>query len=393
MEFFANDTEKGFIARFMSDKSAVLDFPADNQRAAVAYSIWRARHVKNSAPADATPKAFKSRFILPGLVNYPEKEAWKMGLIQKPTLDKMLGSFIGSPVVDVTHKPIPSPLPENWFRENADGVVSKAWFNEADGWYWCEFLVWTPETKEHCDSETFGVSCAYDILEANAGGEHNKIPFDIEIIDGKYTHLAIVQNPRYEGVGRIDRVVYNSTDNQGGSLMNLLEIFKGKDGKEVKNSFEGDLSAQTVDVDGKQVSLKELIDVFKAEEAEKAKSAEVGAKNALTDETEFEIDGKKTTLKNMCDSYRAKNAASAKEEEKKPEEKPEEKKADNAEKPAEEKPEEKEEPIEKAENSAPAVHQGLKQAAEMRGGVHQPKIEGGREAALRGKAAFGSTKK
>ncbi len=43
-------------------------------------------------------------------------------------------------------------------------------------------------------------------LADDAGGTENNIPYDIEFLDGVFTHLAIVDNPRYERAN----IVFNS---------------------------------------------------------------------------------------------------------------------------------------------------------------------------------------
>ena len=51
------------------------------------------------------------------------------------------------------------------------------------------------------------MSCSYDVKLADAaGGTENNIPYDIEFLDGVFTHLAIVDNPRYERAN----IVFNS---------------------------------------------------------------------------------------------------------------------------------------------------------------------------------------
>ena len=43
------------------------------------------------------------------------------------------------------------------------------------------------------------MSCSYNITLANdEGGLENNVHYDIEFLDGVFTHLAIVNNPRYE---------------------------------------------------------------------------------------------------------------------------------------------------------------------------------------------------
>lgn len=56
-------------------------------------------------------------------------------------------------------------------------------------------------------SHKWSVSCSYDILKADdKGGSENNIKYGMEILDGIFTHLALVKNPRYERAN----IVFNS---------------------------------------------------------------------------------------------------------------------------------------------------------------------------------------
>lgn len=225
------------------------------------------------------PKSYKCRFIEPGFVYYNE---YGTVLIDKPTLDAMMPSFVGKPVLDVAHMDVD---PEIYANGKADGIVTKAWYNEKDGWYWAEYLVWDAETREHCNSGQFSVSCAYSADEhSEAGGTHNNLKYDQRILKGTYEHLAIVANPRYEEA----RIVYNS---KGGNEMRLK--FWKKDEK-LENSSEIDLEKAVVNVDGKDVEFKDIMRVYNDSNAK------------LTEESTVEIDGKKVVVKDMINSYREK---------------------------------------------------------------------------------------
>ena len=55
----------------------------------------------------------------------------------------------------------------------------------------------------------------------DAGGKENNIPYDIEFLDGVFTHLAIVDNPRYERANIVfnsKTVVKNATEDAQGNL-------------------------------------------------------------------------------------------------------------------------------------------------------------------------------
>ena len=76
-----------------------------------------------------------------------------------------------------------------------------------DGWYWCDGVIWDETAQNLITEKGWSVSCSYDVkLADDAGGTENNIPYDIEFLDGVFTHLAIVDNPRYERAN----IVFNS---------------------------------------------------------------------------------------------------------------------------------------------------------------------------------------
>lgn len=152
--------------------------------------------------ADSAGKGrkFKSRFITPGLAGYPDQ--FGNVLIQKETFDKFINSMVGVPVV-IRHKDLND--------SNADtervGVVSTVWFDDKDGWYWCDGIIWDETAINLITDKGWSVSCSYDVLEADdSGGTWNNTPYDMEFLNGVFTHLALVDNPRYEKAN----IVFNS---------------------------------------------------------------------------------------------------------------------------------------------------------------------------------------
>lgn len=120
--------------------------------------------------------------------------------------------MIGSPVIiehqDVTDK-------------NADkircGVISDAYFNEPDGWYYAEGIIWDDKAISLIN-DGWSVSCSYDYLAFNdEGGEENNIKYDKEFTELNFTHLAIVNNPRYERAN----IVFNSKDEEKGKWVTI----------------------------------------------------------------------------------------------------------------------------------------------------------------------------
>lgn len=144
---------------------------------------------------------FTSRFLEPGIAHYEE-----LGdiLITKETLNKFVHTMVGAPVIidheDVTDK-------------NVDklrvGVISRVWFNEFDGWFYCEGILTDNEAIDLIKNQGWNVSCAYS-FESIPKGMHNGKKIDLEFVDGEFLHLAIVKNPRYEGAN----IVVNSKEEQ-----------------------------------------------------------------------------------------------------------------------------------------------------------------------------------
>ncbi len=110
--------------------------------------------------------------------------------------------MVGVPVI-INHKDIT----DKNANDERVGVVSNVWFDEKDGWYWCDGVIWDETAQNLITDKGWSVSCSYDVkLADDAGGTENNIPYDIEFLDGVFTHLAIVDNPRYERAN----IVFNS---------------------------------------------------------------------------------------------------------------------------------------------------------------------------------------
>lgn len=368
----SGESEKEFVSRFMSSTEAISDYPDEKQRSAVAYSMFKHRISLNNS--EDWPKAYSCKFIEPGLVHYNEENIGTV-LVKKEALDKMAQSFVGKPVINEIHKEVDPGFYESG---EADGIVTKVYFNQTDGWYWAEFLVWDPATMMNCENKAYSVSCAYNISQADdRQGVHNNIPYTQEVIDGAYTHLAVVANPRYEGA----RIIYNS---KGGGHMKFLKFWKSKKEKdEVKNASEVNIENAMVNVDGKEVAVKELIAVHNATEGKKPEM--------LSEETVIELDGKEMPLKNLMDTYRkVKNAEDEdkkKADEAKNAEEEKKKKAEEAKNAEEADKKKKEDEMKNAKGEE--NFEALENAARGRGEPQQPQIMSRRQMALEGAKRYG----
>lgn len=138
---------------------------------------------------DEKGRPFKSRFLQAGLVKYD----FGVCLLQKETIDKFIDTFKGCPVV-INHK-------DNITESDKVGVVQNIWFREQDGWFWCDGVL-TDDKAVELVEKGYNVSCQYAITDYSNNTEnklHNGNPYDKEILNGLFEHLAIVDNPRYEG--------------------------------------------------------------------------------------------------------------------------------------------------------------------------------------------------
>lgn len=138
-------------------------------------------------------------------------------LVKKETLDDSLKTIIGAPVI-INHT--------NVTEENADdlrvGVISNAWYNNKDGWYWCEGVIWDETAQNLITDKKWSVSCSYDYLqEDNEGGTENNIPYDREFTKLNFVHLALVNNPRYERAN----IVFNSKTEVSNNKIDYADIF------------------------------------------------------------------------------------------------------------------------------------------------------------------------
>lgn len=259
-------------------------------------------------------KVFTANHLEPGVVRYQADDgSERTYLLPAETIAKMRPTAEGKPIVGKSggfdHKQVSA-------GQHEDGAVVES-FPGSNGWEQIRFLVWDPETKRACQmaknsGDNYQISCAYIPTQTDGkpGLWHN-VPYDETILDGEYTHFAIVPNPRYEGA-----VIFANSLKEGGKDMVMELLFGGK-----KVALD---KAAPVSIDGKEVSIGELVNSFLAAEAVKAKPmTPEELANALKDDaTELEVAGKKVTVGELKAKHAAalKNAADEAEAKKKADE-------------------------------------------------------------------------
>ena len=141
-------------------------------------------------------------FIEKGVCEYADERVY----LSQETLQKCLLSMKGRPVI-IDHKS--GINPEN-MHEHAVGYVVGADCNTFNAGCDCQFVIFDDKGKEVI-ADGYSVSCAYKPLAFGPGGTWHNVPYDREIVDLEFTHLALVQNPRYE-----DAKVYENAKEENG---------------------------------------------------------------------------------------------------------------------------------------------------------------------------------
>jgi len=187
---------------------------------------------------------FKSKFFESGLCSY-EGCGGKVILIKKETIDKFAQSMVGCPLI-VEH----ADVTDDNVKSLEVGRVSRVWYEPSDGWYWCDGILTDSNAETLITEKGYSVSCAYDVLDKDKrGGVWHDIPYDEEILDGDFRHLAIVSAPRY----RDATILLNSTDRK----KKMLNVFNSK---KLRNSEDKGMDKEEMKENAASEDKRKLID-------------------------------------------------------------------------------------------------------------------------------------
>lgn len=192
-------------------------------------------------------------FLTAGLVDYSDVDDGKY-LLRKEAIEKMLPTLEGRPLV-IGHQDIDP----NKLDDVAVGYVTKGYWNPETGSFDCDVLVKDPEILNPTKN---AVSCAYVATEFGEGGRYSGIEYDAEILNGNFTHIALVDNPRYNDA----KILVNSIKGAKGMMKrffsNADEEKKAEDEKK-ENEDEKTLNPDdVVTVGNEEVTIKELVDCY-----------------------------------------------------------------------------------------------------------------------------------
>lgn len=249
------------------------------------------------------PKFYYARHMKDGVCGYGEETI----LIQDDAIKSMMKSFNGKPVyilhdersceerlVDIKTAPV--------------GYVTDSFYNEKDGWFWCKFMVIDDEGHEKVNAG-WSVSNAYIPSQVgNAGTKHN-VPYNREFLNGDFTHLAIVPNPRYEDAKiftpeqfkayqdeknqQLNELKNSKTEEKKGLIMNF---FKMK--KEEVSKVDADCFVEITNDDGtvSEIAVKDMVDTILNAKKE-------DEKETMNMDDEVEVGDEKMSLKELINKY------------------------------------------------------------------------------------------
>lgn len=247
-------------------------------------------------------RTYSARFLEPGVCKYHDE----MIMIPTENLMDIANSFKGSPVC-IDHQDLHLMNGEER-TEKTVGYVGRVYKGE-DGWAWCDYTIDKKKAVDLIEGGCF-VSCAYTPTESGNGGTYHNISYDRKILAGEALHLALVDNPRYEGAN----IIENSKEKK--TMKKLFKLLNSK--KENRDIHEIDGENTFFEVkDGSEKSAAELIAFYNAKQDEdKKKDMDADKKqNAEDSDDEYEMDGEKVKVSEMAKSHKASKAKKNAEEE------------------------------------------------------------------------------
>lgn len=281
------------------------------------------QNVTNIENAKQYGRRYFARHMVQGVVRYTDSEGRDFNvLVKNEAIASFNKSFEGKPLY-VGH--LENNLEK--LEEEAAGYVVKSFFNELDSWWWAEIIV-TSDAGHDIVNKGISVSNAYWINKEGSGGTYLNVPYEHEVLEGEFLHLALVPNPRYEeaeimnpdqflnyceGLREKMKIVNNSKESKRGGFMKFWKSSKEEVQAEAITN-ESDLSSYTVEVEGSEVALSEMLAVVrnaKAEEEAAEEKKENMKKTVNVDGEEMTVEELVNKYKNLC---KKKNAEEEEEE-------------------------------------------------------------------------------
>lgn len=337
--------------------------------------------------ASQFPQVFYAKHMQPGICAYENETI----LVDTDAVKAMMPSFVGRPIY-IHHQNVDLAT----MKEKASGYVTESFYNELDGWAWVKVLAIDDE-MHNAITKGWSVSNAYVPAGWSSAGTKNNCPYDREVTNANFTHLAIVPNPRYEDACIMSpdefRIYQDGLKRQLAELQNSAPtIQKGstmfklwKSEKKPVTGVDADTMVEIQNADGKttEISIAEMVNAVK-----KNADDEAAAKKKLEDEKdnsdqEVTVGEEKMPLKELVNRYQKMN------EKKNADEAEEKKKKDEAEKANADAEAKKKEEEEKENAKGQARFDELRNANKT-GNAPVETIDSSAAQMERGKARYGS---
>lgn len=247
--------------------------------------------------ASQFPRVFYCRHMQPGTALYEDGEGNETILVDLEGMQNLIASVGKRSIpVYINHQPV---VLKN-IKDEAAGYVCDSFYNQLDGWGWFKFIAVDDKAHE-CVRNGWSVSNAYVVSRFGPAGRKNNCPYNREVLDGEFTHLAIVPNPRYEGAMILTPEEFKHY--QDDLEKKLKELQNSKERKPMFTFFKSEkkqVAANEVDMDthvefenGKSLSMREMIEAV--------------VQNAKKEHQLFDVGGKKMTAEEIKNAYEKMN--------------------------------------------------------------------------------------
>ncbi|TDE17706.1 hypothetical protein [Dyadobacter psychrotolerans] len=254
-------------------------------------------------------KTYYCRHMTPGVVGYRGMNVY----IPLDTIKAMAPSFDGKPVY-IDHRDIEL---EN-IQDEADGYVTQTFFLPEDGWLWSKVLMISDKGIREMDSGK-SISNSHRPIEWGDAGKYLNIPYQKSVKSSVFTHLGIVDDPRYEDAKVFTPEQFKNYKKTLADQSNELHNSKNHGVKRMLNLFKMKREAvETVDTDtmvelqnaaGETVAMS-IGDMVKAVEEKTAadiaaeEAAKVVTEQELTNTKEVEVDGVRMPVTDLVAKYK-----------------------------------------------------------------------------------------
>lgn len=200
------------VYSFDGDTGIAIKIPDEKKMKHVLKSIDEKQNAKDWAKVYTGKNA-----MYQGIATYQNESV----LLTNETLKEYINDLKGKPVL-INHKS--GVCPEN-MDDDAVGYVTEAYYNSETGNFDCKFIIKDDEAKELI-KQGYSVSTAYIPTEYGAGGSYINTPYDKEVKGLKFTHLALVPDPRYEEA-KIYENSKTATEEKENCKMEKIEVEQG----------------------------------------------------------------------------------------------------------------------------------------------------------------------